>query len=473
MRWKTLLPLALVLSALLPACGSSTTRSVGVLRLPLLRSSTIPDPALAVTPSQMFLTSLLYSGLVRFGPDLHVIPDLAVSIPTISGDGSRYTFTVRRDARFADGTRCTARDVADSIARALGPGLHAPLARRYLGEIRGARAVERGRKSKLSGIKILHRLTLRIRLTRPDANFLQKLAFPVSFVVESTAPRRRPVSPFAGAGTGPWALRSRAKDGSLTLAPRRHYYGGPLQLRALQLVRTASHDAALNLYRHGAIDAVFITPSSYGAWSTRPDFHSVAGLTGYYLIPAAQPPQSWENLNRVRLLQGFSGSLLPLSSIVPPAVPDYVPLTPNGDGGGRAGPARVQIGDRTDPVGQKLHEALMRLVRHGKRRDPPAVLVRRTYLLPVPSVWLSMPLASTPPAWYGRDISGAAGLTNDPVHRMDTYSTLERWALKHRLIIPLANAAVAYAVKPSVSGLQVTPLGLMPDNGTWNTVQVS
>jgi hypothetical protein len=99
-------------------------------------------------------------------------------------------------------------------------------------------------------------------------------------------------------------------------------------------------------------------------------------------------------------------------------------------------------------------------------------ITRKTYLLPVPAVWLSMVLPRTTSPWFRYKLASASALTNDPVGRMEVYSTLEQWALNRHLIVPLASASVGYIIKPSVSNLEVTAMGLMPANGTWNTVQV-
>jgi peptide/nickel transport system substrate-binding protein len=51
----------------------------------------------------------LYDGLVRFDEEMNPIPDLAESWE-ISEDGTVYTFKVRQDVKFHDGTPMTADD---------------------------------------------------------------------------------------------------------------------------------------------------------------------------------------------------------------------------------------------------------------------------------------------------------------------------------------------------------------------------
>ena len=123
-------------------CGSSAAKARSTLRLPLYGWPSSPDPALVNGESERLLAGMLYSGLVKFSPDLHVIPDLAVSIPTISLDGRSYVFTIRQDARFTDGSHCRASDVAFSLSRALSPDVDSAPARKLLGNIVGARQVE-------------------------------------------------------------------------------------------------------------------------------------------------------------------------------------------------------------------------------------------------------------------------------------------------------------------------------------------
>ena len=136
-----------------------------------------------------------------------------MSIPTISANGLSYIFTIRQDARFATGRDCTAGDVAYSLARVLSPGVNSPLGRRYFGDIVGAGAVEAGRRDSLSGVKVLTRLTLRIRLARPDADFLARLATPEGAVVDRFALRAGRIDTWLGppSGLGAWTIGGRKK----------------------------------------------------------------------------------------------------------------------------------------------------------------------------------------------------------------------------------------------------------------------
>lgn len=84
------------------------------------------NPALAITRADQDMVALVYSGLLRLGPDNTLVPDLAESM-SLSEDGRTYTFALRKNAVFHDGTPLTAEDVAYTIALIQNPDLKSPL----------------------------------------------------------------------------------------------------------------------------------------------------------------------------------------------------------------------------------------------------------------------------------------------------------------------------------------------------------
>lgn len=83
------------------------------------------NPLLSLSQADQDLTALVYSGLMRALPDGSVVPDLAQSY-TISPDGRTYTFKLRPDASFHDGSKVTAADVLYTIAQAQDPAINSP-----------------------------------------------------------------------------------------------------------------------------------------------------------------------------------------------------------------------------------------------------------------------------------------------------------------------------------------------------------
>ncbi len=78
------------------------------------------NPVLALTEADRDMTELLFSGLLRFDGDNKPVGELAASWE-ISEDGKTYTFNLKEDARFHDGTPITADDVVFTIERIKDP----------------------------------------------------------------------------------------------------------------------------------------------------------------------------------------------------------------------------------------------------------------------------------------------------------------------------------------------------------------
>lgn len=462
--------LALLWGIPLAGCGATAAAYDRILRLPLegreARDPGLLDPARATASTPLAYASLTQVGLVKLGPDLHVLPELAVSLPTISTGGRSYTFTIRQDARFADGKRSTAADVAYSMARALRFG--SPLAQRYLGGIEGAGAVVAGRAARVRGITVLRRLTLRIRLRQPDESFLTKLAFPVAAVVEPGATKGPPP------GLGPFTLVGQAPDGTVTLRPRPHFYGDPPRLREVRLVPVATPQHGLALYRTGALDATRVPFRSFAALRQRADFLVSPALDAYYAIPQDGPRRRAPTLDRTALTAAVGPAVEPLAALVPPAVPDYQSAPPVSPRPvlARGQPARIRAVGRADAGDRAVRSALLRQWR-GSPAAPAVTVAHRSYLLPDPVRWLTLSPDARRSRWYRAVIRLGERLTNDPVARLALYARAERWSLDRGSVIPLASGKIAFLEKPAVGGLEVTPEGLMPANGDWRQVTLN
>ncbi len=102
----------------IPADGGSVTEGI-------VGSPTFVNPVLALSDADKDLTAIVYSGLMRRGSDGSFIPDLADSY-TVSPDGMTYTFILKDDIVFHDGTPVTADDVLFTINTLKDPLIKSP-----------------------------------------------------------------------------------------------------------------------------------------------------------------------------------------------------------------------------------------------------------------------------------------------------------------------------------------------------------
>ena len=86
----------------------------GYLKEGIIGTPRFINPVLAVSDVDHDLAELVYSGLLKFGQDNSIINDLAKSYD-VSNDGLVYTFTLRDDIYFHDGTKVTTDDVEFTI----------------------------------------------------------------------------------------------------------------------------------------------------------------------------------------------------------------------------------------------------------------------------------------------------------------------------------------------------------------------
>lgn len=83
------------------------------------------NPLLAISDADRDLSQLVYAGIMGLSGNGTLVPVLAESY-TISPDGKTYTFVLRKDAVFTDGTPVTANDVVFTVQAAQDAGLKSP-----------------------------------------------------------------------------------------------------------------------------------------------------------------------------------------------------------------------------------------------------------------------------------------------------------------------------------------------------------
>src|SRR6266487_4243895 len=147
------------------------------------------DPALVLAADQpsMSAIQMLYTGLVQLDDKLQVQPQLAQSWD-VSPDGLTWTFHLRHNLKFSDGTPLTSADVAYSIDRALQPTTKSSVAPIYLALIKDSDKLLGGfiPTFTLIGDSLLtpdsHTIVIIIKKRAPY--FLSMLTYPCSYVVE-------------------------------------------------------------------------------------------------------------------------------------------------------------------------------------------------------------------------------------------------------------------------------------------------
>lgn len=349
-RWSTIgLLLALLLALTWPASpvfgdeSSADAQAVcspapNVLRMAQRRPITL-DPAIARSSSSNFYIGLLYSGLVRGTSEGSIEGDLALGWDQ-SEDRRVYTFNLRPETAFADGTPIDAEDVVFSIRRALSPEVASSTAQTYLGDILGAKEFRAALRADLPGVRAVDERTVQIELEQPKSSFLQKLSYPASYVVDANQVQQsgwwlNPNSSgafvlvdYPGADEG---------DPIIVTGNRNHHRGA-----ATGLIRAEFHPVggqqAFDTYQRGGFDAIPIAgPTLIQVTDPAHPLSSHVTISppvslSYLGFRSATPPFEDPlvraafahaiNVERLVLLQN-DGSIQAADGIIPPGIPGH------------------------------------------------------------------------------------------------------------------------------------------------------
>lgn len=181
---RRLIPLLFVWP-LLGSCGRAP-QPVGVIRVAQETDPSTLDPARAYDTSSISFVRLMYRGLVEYDFNAKIQSEVAQSY-TISKDGKTYSFQLRPNVRWWNGTPVEAEDFRFAIERALDPATASDGASFFTG-IAGADKWTKARGTKnqtahVPGIEVPSPRQIVFHLSQADATFLSRLTLPFAYAV--------------------------------------------------------------------------------------------------------------------------------------------------------------------------------------------------------------------------------------------------------------------------------------------------
>ncbi len=218
------------------------------------------DPAKATDVPSGRVVAYIFDGLTRFTPAGEVEPGLARTWD-VSSDGRRYTFHLRSDVRFHDGTQLRARHVKQSFRRLLDPSTQAgtlwPL---Y--PIAGARAIAAGKAGPL-GVETPDDTTVIVTLEESLAIFPKLLAMPQAVILPDHVGPDFSEHPI---GTGPWKLVRWEHDDYLKFARNTDYFDNVPMFDTLLARILPEPSTAVAEFETGAVDVLYIPEEQTRSW---------------------------------------------------------------------------------------------------------------------------------------------------------------------------------------------------------------
>lgn len=225
-----------------PAYGGSLTEGA-------IGSPQFINPLLAISDADRDLSSLAYAGLMSLSGSGGLVPVLAESY-TLSTDGKTYTFILRKEAKFSDGTPVTADDVVFTVRKAQNSNLKSPKYADWSGV----------------DVKMIDQHTVRFTLAKPYAPFLglTTLGILPARLWQNISNEEFPFSTLETnpVGAGPFKVASLSRDTSgliksVSFVENPHYVLGRPYLDSIRFNFYSRGEDLANALSNGTIESAY------------------------------------------------------------------------------------------------------------------------------------------------------------------------------------------------------------------------
>ena len=350
-QYTAVLSIMCLLGMLLVACGgqattqkATATNQVYIFPEDAVSDIATFDPGLSTDLPSIQAIDMVFTGLVQLDDKAAVRPQLASSWD-LSPDGLTWTFHLRSNFKFSDGTPLTSSDVVYSIDRALQPAEHSVVGPTYLALIKDATALATGKIKTIINDSLLtpDPNTVVIKTVKKAAYFLDALTYSTSYVLEKSLVDKYGTN-FTdhlteGGGDGPFKVQEYTHNKQIVFVPNPTYYGPHPQLSKVIMPFYKDLETLYKAYQVGQVDTTgaLSVPSTHfqQAKALTAEFHQVPQLyINYYTMNYLVKP-----FDNIHIRQAFDlaidkslivktvwkGSVIPTNHIVPQGMPGYNP----------------------------------------------------------------------------------------------------------------------------------------------------
>src|SRR5215472_16395367 len=282
-------------------------------------------------------TPQLFAGLMRFNVNFESVPYVAEKV-TPNKDGSVWTFAIRKDSKWSDGSPCSARDFEYSFKRQLDPATAAPYAS-FLYDIKNGEAFNKKQVTDSSqvGVKAKDDWTLEVTLEGPRGYFPVLAAYLAALPAYRAAVEKHGDKWTEAANivcNGPFVLESWEHNKQMVLRKNPYYYGAKdVHLTRVVIPFNPVASGALP-YENNELDMTNLQAGDLKRFQSDPrmqkDVFRYPFPGTWFLLPqVTKPPfdnvkvrravaHAIDRENVVKVAQGFA---VPAWSMIPPGFP--------------------------------------------------------------------------------------------------------------------------------------------------------
>jgi oligopeptide transport system substrate-binding protein len=297
------------------------------------------DPHKTSTVYEAHILRDLFLGLTTENAKAETIPGAAESW-TISDDQKVYTFKLRADGKWSDGTPVTANDFVFSWRRLVDPATAAEYAY-MLAPVVNAEAITAGeKKPEELGVKAVDDLTFEVTLNAPTPYFLEMLTHQAAFAISQANYEKFGddfVKPGNLVSNGAFTLAEFVPNDHVKVVKNPNFYDAAnVKLDVVNFIPTEDRSTAMKRFEAGELDSNDDIPTEQLA-DLKAKFGDQVRLgpylgTYYYVFKIKDEP--WSNveirhavsmaIDRDYLAETvWQNTMLPSYSFVPPGIGGY------------------------------------------------------------------------------------------------------------------------------------------------------
>lgn len=274
--------MAIITSLFLTACNNKANKSDAEAKKQVLNvtvSEEIPslDTAKTMDGTSSHVMQNIFEGLYVLDDQDHPIPAVAKSFKR-SEDGKKYTFDLRKDAKWSNGDNVTANDFIFAWKRAVNPQTASQYADMFF-HVKNAKEINKGTMSLDElGVKVINDYKLEVELEQPIPYFLQLLALPIylpqheSFLKEQG--NKYGLEPSNLIYNGPFVLEKWKHEQEFQLKKNATYWDQKkVKLDEINFHIVKDTMTAVNLYEAGDLDRVPINSQVVDKYKGNKELH--------------------------------------------------------------------------------------------------------------------------------------------------------------------------------------------------------
>jgi len=297
------------------------------------------DPHKTSTVYEANILRDLFSGLTVQNAKAEVIPGAAESW-TVSPDGKVYTFKLRADGKWSDGTPVTANDYVFSWRRLVDPATAAEYAY-MLAPVVNAEAITKGEKKPDElGVKAIDDSTFEVTLNAPTPYFLEMLTHQATYAVSKANVDKFGadfIKPGNLVSNGAFMLAEFVPNDHVKVVKNSNFYDvANVKIDTVNYIPTEDRSTAMKRFEAGELDSNDDIPTEQLAdlKAKFGDQVRIGPYLGTYYYVYKLPKAPWDNvklrhaismaIDRDYLAEKvWQNTMIPAYSFVPPGIGGY------------------------------------------------------------------------------------------------------------------------------------------------------